>query len=146
MTLQRTDVGRGQQTPGTSARSPELFIPLKAKRENESFWGYPKEFSADSTKPGKFDRSGVRVLFEGKIVTVNMMTWPDKSDFRLRCRSLRDAGNVGDIFVMTSVNKSTHEYEVGILKHGTPQHAKMAKICVNPVRNSKKTYCYFTSS
>ncbi len=29
MTLQKTDVGRGQTTAGTSARSPEIFIPLQ---------------------------------------------------------------------------------------------------------------------
>ena len=31
MTLQRTDVGVGQTTTGTSRRSPEIFVPLSAR-------------------------------------------------------------------------------------------------------------------
>lgn len=62
MTLQRTDVGRGQVTPGTSARSPEVFIPLAARDAVPEFWEWRSGFIEDSGKPGKWDRTGVRVL------------------------------------------------------------------------------------
>lgn len=37
MTLQNTDVGVGQTTPGTSRRSPEIFIPLEARDADPGF-------------------------------------------------------------------------------------------------------------
>lgn len=60
MTLQRTDVGVGQTTSGTSKRSPEIFVPLAARNANPGFWGWPTDFREDQSKPGKFDRTAVR--------------------------------------------------------------------------------------
>jgi HKD family nuclease len=48
MTLQRTDVGVGQVTAGTSKRSPEIFIPLAARNANAEFWGWQSRFTQDS--------------------------------------------------------------------------------------------------
>ena len=76
MTLQRTDVGVGQTTPGTSRRSPEIFIPLSARNAVPSFWDWPEGFTPDSRHPGKFDRFGVHMRLGGEIVTVNMMSMP----------------------------------------------------------------------
>jgi len=44
MTLQKTDVGYGQVTSGTSRRSPEIFVPMKAVDTNPGFWGWPARF------------------------------------------------------------------------------------------------------
>ncbi|WP_416193410.1 phospholipase D family protein [Nitrobacter sp. TKz-YC01] len=85
MTLQRTDVGTGQVTPGTSRRSPEIFVPLSARENDPDFWGWPSKFTPDTAKPGKFDRFGVRMRVGTEIANVNMMTWPDKHD----CQDLR---------------------------------------------------------
>jgi HKD family nuclease len=89
MTLQRTDVGAGQTTPGTSRRSPEIFIPLAARDENPDFWGWPDQFHEDPARRGKRDRMGVRVRIGGDVVRVNMMTWPVKHDLRLRSEAIR---------------------------------------------------------
>jgi HKD family nuclease len=75
MTLQRTDVGVGQTTKGTSRRSPEIFIPLAARDENPEFWGWPELFTEDPEKPGKFDRRAVPMRVKGTMEHVNMMTW-----------------------------------------------------------------------
>jgi HKD family nuclease len=88
MTLMRTDVGSGQTTPGTSRRSPEVFIPLTARNRHPEFWNWPDAFSEDPSKPGKFDRVGVLMRIGGEVISVNMMTWPDKHDFRLRSEAL----------------------------------------------------------
>ncbi len=49
MTLQKTDVGVGQVTPGTSRRSPEIFIPLAARDANPAFWGWRSRFAEDGS-------------------------------------------------------------------------------------------------
>ena len=97
MTLQRTDVGVGQTTAGTSRRSPEIFIPLAARNAVPDFWDWPSGFTLDPRRPGKRDRLDVRMRLGTGIVSVNMMTWPAKHDFRLRSEALRSAGNIGDI-------------------------------------------------
>lgn len=90
MTLQQTDVGVGQTTRGTSRRSPEIFIPLAARDANPKFWGWSDLFVEDPSKAGKYDRTNVPMVLGGHVIHVNMMTWPDKSDFRLRNAKLRD--------------------------------------------------------
>ena len=144
MTLQRTDVGVGQMTTGTSRRSPEIFIPLVARNANPGFWGWPHAFMEDPQKAGKFDRRGVQMRFAGEIVTVNMMTWPDKHDFRLRSESLRSSGNIGDILFMEKVDPGTgYEYDVKIIPQGTTDHPKYMTQCHRPVSNSRKRFGYY---
>jgi len=144
MTLQRTDAGYGQVTPGTSRRSPEIFIPLAARNENPEFWGWPDLFTEDPSIPGKMDRSGVAMRVEGTVVTVNMMTWPVKRDFRLRSETLRSAGNVGDILKMELSDPSTgFEYDVEIVRQDSRDYERWLHRCVNAVRNSRKRYGYY---
>ena len=147
MTLQRTDVGVGQTTAGTSRRSPEIFIPLAARDAVPEFWGWDGEFTEDPSKPGKFDRNQVRMLIDSKVVEVNMMTWPDKSDFRLRCEALRSAGEIGDIIRIETVGnqKLLYDYRVDILSQGTDVFKEIEKRCVIAVRNSKKRFGYYRS-
>ena len=94
MVLQNTDVGVGQTTRGTSRRSPEIFIPLKARDLDPDFWDWPGSFVESRTK---FDRTGVKKRLGTQNIMVNMMCWKLKRDFRLRNEMLRSAGNVGDI-------------------------------------------------
>ena len=145
MTLQRTDVGVGQVTPGTSKRSPEIFIPLSARNANPGFWSWPDGFRTDPDKPGKKDRPDVRMHFAGQTVPVNMMTWPDKHDFRLRSTALRDAGRIGDILMMEKVEPGLDfEYYVEIIPQGTEQHARHLIHCTGVVPGrSRKQYGYF---
>ena len=97
MTLKRTDVGYGQTTPGTSRRSPEVFIPLIARNADPIFWGWRAMFTEDPGREGKYDRQQVPMLIDGNIELVNMMTWPVKSDFRIRSEALRRNANIDDI-------------------------------------------------
>lgn len=91
MTLQQTDVGVGRATAGAPPRSPEIFIPLAARDAQPDFWGWPAAFAEDANKKGKYDRWKVRMRLGAGVIAVNMMTWPDKGDFRLRCEALRSA-------------------------------------------------------
>ncbi|NET43979.1 hypothetical protein [Okeania sp. SIO2B3] len=144
MTLQRTDVGRGQTTAGTSARSPEIFIPLSARDYDPEFWGWPGDFTPDPKKPRKMDRRNVKMRVGITTVDVNMMTWPDKHDFRLRSEALRSAGNVGDILrVERTDGQSGFAYYVEIIPQGTLQYSQFLALCVNSVRNSKKRWGYY---
>lgn len=144
MTLQQTDVGVGQTTGGTSRRSPEIFIPLSARDANPLFWGWDKMFKQDRLKPGKYDRQGVKMRIGANMISVNMMTWPDKHDFRLRSEALRSAGNIGDIMRIEKVDPASGaEYYVEVVPQGTTQYPTYLQLCSNAVRNSKKKFGYY---
>jgi len=144
MTLQKTDVGVGQTTAGTSRRSPEIFIPLSARDADPVFWGWSSQFVADAAKPGKMDRFGVKMRIGTAIVDVNMMTWPDKHDFRLRSEHLRSAGSIGDILKIERANGSSgFTYYVEIIPQGTVEYGGYLARCINPVRNSFKRWGYY---
>ena len=145
MTLQKTDVGVGQTSAGTARRSPEIFVPLSARDANPGFWEWPAAFEEDPTKRGKFDRKEVRTRFAGRTVTINMMTWPDKHDFRLRCTALRDAGEIGDILKMEKVEPGLgYEYYVEIIPQGLQEYGKHLFHCTQKIPGkSRKSFGYF---
>ncbi len=144
MTLQRTDVGVGQVTRGSAKRSPEIFIPLVARDRAPDFWGWKSLFKRDKAKPGKWDRVGVRMRLGREIIAVNMMTWPDKHDFRLRNASLRDAGKVGDVLRIEKGDAKTgYDYYVEIVPQGSSDYPRYLALCDKTVRNSKKQWGYY---
>ena len=121
MTLQKTDVGVGQTTAGTSRRSPEVFVPLKARDAEPGFWEWQDGFEEDP----------------------DMMTWPVKGDFRLRCEALRSLGNIGDILVMEKAGGTSFEYDVSVVSAGSAEYGTTLAKCDQTVRNSKKRFGYF---
>jgi hypothetical protein len=144
MTLMRTDVGVGQVTPGASRRSPEVFVPLVARDKHGTFWGWRQEFSEDPSKPGKFDRRGVPMRLGGEVITVNMMTWPDKHDFRLRSEALRSAGAEGDILrIEKAVGGLDFAYYVEIIPPGTTGYEYYSSLCTEPTPNSDRMWGYY---
>lgn len=144
MTLHQTDAGVGQTTAGTSKRSPELFIPLAARNAESAFWGWDDLFAEDSAKPGKFDRLAVQMQVGGNTVLVNMMTWPDKHDFRLRSEALRSGGTVGSIIVIERADaEAAFDYVVQFIPPGTTLYPVFHNLCVNSVRNSQKRWGYY---
>ena len=145
MTLQQTDVGVGQTTTGTARRSPEIFIPLSARDANPGFWKWPNAFTPDPSRQDKLDRFNVRMSLGGRIISVNMMTWPDKRDFRLRSEALRSAGSIGDIMRMEKVEDLAYGFEfyVEIVPKGTTQFPVYRALCTKSVRNSDKHYGYY---
>jgi hypothetical protein len=144
MTLQRTDVGVGQVTAGTSKRSPEIFIPLAARDANPEFWGWQSDFTQDPSKPGKWDRTAVKMRLGTEIIDVNMMTWPDKHDFRLRNAALRDAGVVDDVLrIEEAPSGSPYDYYTEVVPQGSSDYPKYRAMCANTVRNSNKRWGYY---
>jgi len=145
MTLQKTDVGVGQTSAGTSRRSPEVFIPLAARNHAPDFWGWPEEFTPDAAKPGKMDRPGVKMWLGTTVIEVNMMTWPDKHDFRLRCEALRSAGSIGDILRLERAEDSVgFEYTASVIPQGTVEHRHLLALCINRASGkSKKLWGYY---
>ncbi len=140
MTLQRTDVGVGQTTSGTSRRSPEVFIPLVARDHAPAFWGYPDQFTLAEDKD---DRHGVRMRMGGEVFSVNMMNWHEKHDFRLRSEHLRSAGSVGDILRVDVSDDASIDYEVEVIHQGTDKYEQWIGLCSHPVRNSRKRFGYY---
>lgn len=152
ITLQKTDVGHGQTTEGTSRRSPEIFLPKVCVHANPGFWGWPMLFKADPewTGPtdtegyGKMDRDGVTMRLGTQILSVNWWYNPDKRDFRLRNEALRGAGNIGDILrIETADGKGGFDYYVEVVPQGTSLFAQYLALCKEPVRNSKKKWGYY---
>lgn len=144
MTLHPTDVGTGQTSPGTSRRSPEVFIPLSARDYAPEFWGWPRLFSEDSRRAGKYDRTAVPVRLGASIIRVNMMTWPVKHDFRIRNEQLRSAGNVGDLLrIERTPSAAMFDYYVEIVPKETTQHNAYLRLCTHAVRNSDKRWGYY---
>jgi HKD family nuclease len=141
MTLQQTDVGRGQTTVGTSARSPEIFIPLKARDEHPDFWHWPSGFTET---PTKYDRSAVKMLLGSALIDVNIMGWKLKKDFRLRSEALRSGGSLGDILRIEQMDPSSaYDYYVEVVPQGTSLHPVYLARCTTSVPNSKKKYGYY---
>ena len=144
MTLQKTDAGVGQTSTGTSRRSPEIFVPLAARDANPDFWGWPEAFTEDPDKPGKRDRRGVRMRLGDDVIFVNMMTWPDRHDFRLRSEKLRSAGRAGDLLRIEKTGPDAgHEYAAEVIRQGTSRHAVHLARCRQVVPNSEKRYGYY---
>ena len=152
MTLQRTDVGVGQTSIGTSRRSPEIFIPLMARDADPEFWGWPDLFvedptwtgPVDSDGHGKMDRSAVMVRLGGAIFPVNMWYNPDKRDLRLRSEHMRSAGTIGDIlYLERSDGREGFTYYADVVPQGSPRHTELLDRCTNAVRNSKKVFGYY---
>lgn len=144
MTLMRTDVGTGQTTPGTSRRSPEIFIPLKARNADPEFWGWDDEFKEDPDRTDKFDRVGVRMRIGGAVVSVNMMTWPVKHDFRLRSEALRSAGDIGDLIKIEKIEGAgSFDYYVEIIPMGASDYATYLGVCTNKTPNSERKWGYY---
>ena len=143
MTLQNTDVGVGQTSTGTSRRSPEIFIPLSARDADPAFWDWPTGFTEDGAKPGKFDRRA-RIRFGEETIQVQMMTWPDRHDFRLRSEALRSAGQVGDILRIEQADHAQNlDYHASVIPKDTDEHMFHLMHCKGVVRHSKKRYGYF---
>lgn len=143
MTLHLTDVGTGQVTPGAQPRSPEIFIPLSARNAAPQFWDWPTAFTEDASKPGKMDRSGVPMLIGTNVGSVNMMTWPDKHDFRLRSEAIRSGGRIGDIIRIEKTDGSAgYLYIVTIIPQGSAQFATAKANCINSVKNSTRKWGY----
>jgi len=145
MTLKRGDVGYGQTTPGRSRRSPEIFVPLAARSYAPEFWGWPHQFVEGLSKRGKrVDRREVRVRIGAQVIDVNMMTWPDKHDLRLRSEVLRSAARVGDILRLETLERrADYVYDVEIIRRGSTEHDYYLGLCTEPVRNSDKRWGYY---
>ncbi len=146
MTLQQTDVGYGQTTVGASRRSPEVFIPLKARDEDPIFWGWRALFAQDPNKPDKYDRRDVKMLVRGNIESINMMTWPLKHDFRLRSESLRRGATPGDIIrIERSDGTAGYQYVVEVIPSTDPNYSAHLALCARETGkpNSKKKWGYY---
>ena len=145
MTLQQTDAGVGQTTPGTASRSPEIFIPLVARDEEPDFWGWPGGFINDQSIAGKRDRFGVRVRMGRETFNVNVSYFHHRRDFRVRSERLRSAGRVGDILRLESAANlgAGYDYYAEVISQGSPRFAAYDALCRSRVRGSQKRYGYY---
>ena len=143
MTLQQTDVGTGQTTPGTARRSPEVFVPLAARNADPEFWRWPEAFTEDPQEPGKMDRTGVLMAIGDSVYGVSMTYFPHRHEFRLRHERLRSAGTIGDILRIERTDDAPeHDYSVTVFRQGGLGYEGALARCANAVRNSQKRWGY----
>ena len=172
ITLQKTDVGHGQVTAGTSARSPELFIPVGALDANPAFWGWISKSEADSSKytadvawrathaaevakikslsrPRPVDKLDwqVRINLKGTagLVEANFGFNPIKTDIRMRADALRGAGDIGDILLIRqAASGATYQYEMEVIRKTAANfNSYLAKLTTAVKPPSRKQYGYF---
>lgn len=146
MTLQQTDVSYGQKTAGASRRSPEIFVPLKARDEDPIFWGWRALFVQDPKNQDKYDRRDVKMLIRGNIESINMMTWPLKHDFRLRSESLRRGAEIEDILrIERSDGTAGYQYVVEVISSTDPNYPAFLALCSHETGkpNSQKKWGYY---
>ncbi len=167
MTLQNTDVGYGQKTPGAQARSAEIFVPIRAVDADPAFWGWPNLFTVDnkwsarhatrialkmtsarrSKRPlDKMDRNSVRIRTAKPKGVVTATIWynPEKIDLRIRHEQLRAAGKVGDILVFASApTGARYDYSFEVISPTDSRFASFEVACNTRVAtNSKKRFGY----
>ena len=145
MTLQQTDAGHGQITPGTSRRSPEIFLPVAAVRDvAPEFWGWDHLFVPHAEDPGMKGRS-ISVRIGGDVVDATIWRNYKKNDFRLRSEAVRSAGHVDDILrVEIGLAGAPYDYYIEIVPQGSRMYSQFLALCVNSVRNSHKRWGYYT--
>lgn len=135
MTLQNTDVGVGMTSSGTTARSPEVFIPIAALDMQPTFWGWQTSFVPDphkyredmawraknsawisserakaNRKPRPLDKLDwtnvqIRLIGHAGMLTTTLWFNPKKKDLRIRESSLRSSGSIGDIFLVRQASQ-----------------------------------------
>lgn len=146
MTLQRTDVSVGQTTPGTSPRSPDIFIPLAALDANQDFWGFPGNYEEHHTRIGRtWERIvQVRVRPRGRVVRSTLRRYEHKSDLRLNSNEIRALANVGDILLLRLAPPGLgFDYEAEVIKQNHPRYEHYRPLCTVPVRPpSRKRFGY----
>jgi HKD family nuclease len=144
MTLQQGDAGEGRKTPGTSRRSPEIFLPVRAVRDTApNFWGWDSLFVPDPQEPNSKSRV-VSVLIAGNIHNATIWRNPKKNDFRLRGEAIRSAIHVGDVFrVELAPSGSVYDYEVEGISPGSERYDQYLALCTNLVKGSPKRWGYY---
>jgi HKD family nuclease len=167
MTLQNTDVGYGQKTPGAQARAAEIFVPIRAVDADPAFWGWPNLFTVDkkwsakhatriaskmtsarrSKRPlDKMDRYRVRIRTAKPKGVVTATIWynPEKVDLRIRHEQLRAAGTVGDILaIRAAAPGADYDYDFEVIARADSRFASLDSACnVKVAANSKKRFGY----
>jgi len=142
-TLHQTDVGFGQTTPNTSARSPEIFVPIAAAEAQPAFWNYRSGFRVVTGKPHILTR-GIKLRFNGRIQDATLMIDDVKRDLRLRSSAVRNAAHLEDLLVLHEVGGTPADYDVVIVPRGSPTYVAELGRCVNRVRPpSQKRWGYY---
>jgi HKD family nuclease len=166
MTLHKTDMGYGQTSKGTAPRSAEIFVPMRAVDMEPAFWGWPTSYTVDkawvarhakeiakkaksrrTSRPlEKMDREKVRIKVTKTNRLVEATIWfnPEKVDLRIRHKELREAGNVGDILVLSKTTTGeSYDYNFNIIPPTDGRFPALLKACGNKVAsNSKKRFGY----
>jgi HKD family nuclease len=135
MTLEPADAA---PTPG---RSPEFFIPKRARDMRPKFWGWPQLYVA---KGAAMNRYNTPFRFRGANEPSTLFGYADRAEFRLRNTHMRAAANVGDILRIRHDEANPHSpYHVDILAKGTRAHAIEFGRCTERATASPRRYGYY---
>ena len=131
-------IGSGNLTQGGLYTNDEAMIMLNLSSSDPILSEIRRMFDTwcDETS----DRSQVPMKLGDEIFMVNMMTWPDRHDFRLRSEFLRSAGNIGDILQLERVTGENYTYMVTIISQQSTNYQQFLELCPNQPRNSQKRW------
>lgn len=141
MTLQNTDVGTGQTSPGASRRSPEIFIPIAARDEFPDFWKWDDAFEPVPGKPHILNRNHVVLNVEGINSEATFMVNTNKRDLRIRSEAVRSSGKIGDVLMVEQpIGDVNYDYYVHIVRATDHDYQDFLHACTRSVRNSAKRF------
>lgn len=122
-------------------RSPEFFIPKRARDLRPQFWGWPSLYVK---KGNAMNRYNTPFRFNGKAEPSTMFGYANRSEFRLRNTRMRAAAHVGDILrIRHDESNPSKPYDVEIISKGTAEHARALKRCTHRATASGKVYGYY---
>lgn len=135
MTLEQADAA---DTPG---RSPEFFIPKRARDMRPQFWGWPAKFVR---RGGAMNRYDTPFRFRGVEEPSTLFGYADRAEFRLRNRAMRDAAEIGDILrIRHDEANADAVYEVDIVRRSSPEHISLMPRLTERAQSSRRRYGYY---
>ena len=135
MTLEQSDAG------DTPKRSPEFFVPIRARDMRPQFWGWPDRYEPKGVARNRYD---VPFVFRGNAEPLTIFGYSNRSEFRIRNRTMRLAASVGDIFrVRHDESNPDSIYEAEIVRPSELEYAELLAKCDQKATASTRVYGYF---
>lgn len=132
-----------RDTRQAAGYSRDVYIPLAAREAEPNFWQWPAGFARRGGTKGTYDERRVPVVLHaiGAAPLADdrrLFYYHEKSEFRFNAGSLIDGASPGDLIVFESATIPGAEYEVSVIKAGSPKYATWLAVAVNALPSGKR--------
>lgn len=130
--------------------SRDIFIPIKARNANSSFWNWDIAFvNASKNAKGTFRERRVDLQITPTdgvtrlIRQVRIYYYAERDEFRINCSELITGASEGDIMLISAVQAGVgFDYDAMIISQTSPMYKIYINLCSNSIPNSKKRWGY----